>query len=118
MVRFGFKGPGAGLGPQEAAEAASEGALLVDVRHAREWDAGHAPGAVNVPLDALSGRLSELRQDRRIVVVCRSGQRSASATEQLLRSGIDAVNLDGGLLAWVEAGLAIESDDGGPGYVA
>jgi rhodanese-related sulfurtransferase len=49
--------------------------------------------------------VGDLEQDRTIVVVCRSGNRSASATNFLNRNGLDAVNLSGGMIAWVNAGL-------------
>ncbi len=50
--------------------------------------------------------------------MCRSGRRSAGVTELLTASAFDAVNLDGGLLAWVEAGLPLETDHGDEGQVA
>jgi rhodanese-related sulfurtransferase len=91
-------------------------ALLLDVREDGEWIAGHAPGAVHLRL----GLLAEQRPEpgRRIVAVCRSGARSARATEVLNQWGYDAVNLAGGMQAWAAAGLPVVTDDGGPGTVA
>jgi len=107
-----------GVGPARAAELVAAGALLVDVREPHEWAAGHPPVAVHVPVEAVADELALFPRDRRIIVICRSGRRSASFTEQLLQSGFDAVNLDGGAVAWVEAGLPFETDDGGAGRVA
>lgn len=91
--------------------------ILLDVRNADEWEAGHAPDAWFVPLGELESWRFRLPMDRRIVAVCRVGQRSATATELLLEWGHDAVNLAGGMRAWAEAGLPVVRDDGSPGSV-
>lgn len=79
-------------------------AQLVDVRQPDEVAEGTLPGAVNIPLDTLDGRLDELDRDRRVVVFCRSGGRSTKASELLTGSGFtDVVNLAGGMLAYEEA---------------
>ena len=96
--------------------ADEEGALLLDVREGGEWAAGHAPGAVHLPLGLLARQRPE--RGRRIVVVCRTGSRSARATEALNQWGYDAVNLADGMKAWAAAGLPVVTDDGGPGTVA
>jgi rhodanese-related sulfurtransferase len=94
------------------------GAVLLDVREPEEWEAGHAPGATHVPLGQLPDRMGELERSQRIVVICRSGGRSALATEWLAAAGFDAANLVGGMQQWAQAGLAVETEDGGPGRVA
>jgi rhodanese-related sulfurtransferase len=84
--------------------------LLLDVREPDEWDAGHAPQAVHVPLhDVPVGWRAALaeRGDRRVCVICRVGSRSAHATAYLLAQGVDAVNVHGGMLAWQAAGLPV-----------
>ena len=98
--------------------ALDDGALLLDVREQQEWDAGHAPGARHVPLGELPDRMGELAGTGPVVVVCRSGHRSALATEWLTSAGFDAVNLAGGMQAWAAAHLAVVTDDGTPGHVA
>jgi rhodanese-related sulfurtransferase len=95
-----------------------EGAFLLDVRTDEEWAAGHAPTAVHLPLAALSDRHTELPSDRRIVVVCRSGGRSARAADALVGAGYDAVNLAGGMQAWDALGLPVVTDAGDSGSVA
>lgn len=96
----------------------TEGAVLLDVRTPDEWDAGHAPAALHLPLDQLGDRHTELPTDRRVVVICRSGGRSARATEALVGAGYDAVNLAGGMQAWIALGLPCVTDAGAPGTVA
>jgi rhodanese-related sulfurtransferase len=75
---------------------AEEGAVLLDVRTLAEFVDGHAEGAKNVPLQQLSARLSELPEDRPVVVYCRSGGRSAAAASLLRRHGY-SVHDAGGL---------------------
>jgi rhodanese-related sulfurtransferase len=70
--------------------------LLLDVRTEREFAAGGIPGAVNIPLDELRGRITELPRDRPIVVYCQAGQRGYLATLVLQQAGHDAANLAGG----------------------
>ena len=100
--------------PAGARTLVDAGALLLDVREPEEWQAEHAPGAVLLPMGQVRQRQSELPRDRRIVVVCRSGGRSAAVTDSLRTWGFDAVNLAGGMCAWSAAGLPTETaaDDG------
>ncbi|MGH3801487.1 MAG: rhodanese-like domain-containing protein [Pseudonocardiaceae bacterium] len=84
-----------------------DSAVLLDVRENDEWAAGHAPGAVHVPMGQVPQRLDELATtfpDRPVHVVCRSGTRSARVTTYLVQAGWDAVNVDGGMRAWAAAG--------------
>ena len=98
--------------------ALSAGAVLLDVREPEEWQAGHAPAALHIPLGLLPERMEEVgRSASVVVVVCRSGSRSALATEWLAAAGFDASNLVGGMQEWAHAGLPVETDDGGPGRV-
>lgn len=77
-----------------------ESYVILDVREAEEWEVGHIPGATWIPLGELPGRLHELPQEREIVCVCRSGNRSAFATQLLATAGYKATNLRGGMLDW------------------
>jgi DMSO/TMAO reductase YedYZ molybdopterin-dependent catalytic subunit len=97
------------VGARAAAQLVAAGALLLDVREPDEWDAGHAAGAVHLPMGLVHDRHAELPSDRRIVVVCRSGGRSAAVTQALRGAGFDAVNLSGGMCAWSAAGLPVET---------
>jgi NADPH-dependent 2,4-dienoyl-CoA reductase/sulfur reductase-like enzyme/rhodanese-related sulfurtransferase len=77
----------------------TDGAFLLDVRHPVELVVEKVPGAVNIPLHELRGRLDELPKDREILVICRSAQRAYYATRVLLQNGFKARNLSGGMLA-------------------
>jgi rhodanese-related sulfurtransferase len=94
-----------------------DGAVLLDVREPEETASGRAGVAVTIPLGELTERVDELSNDRTIVVVCRTGNRSLIAASALKMAGFDAVNLDGGMLAWQDAGLPIVSDGGRQGIV-
>jgi rhodanese-related sulfurtransferase len=85
---------------------------LLDVREQDEWDAGHAPDALHIPMSELAGRLGELPEDRGVLVICRSGGRSARVTEYLNANGWDARNVDGGMQSWQAAGRPLTSDTG------
>lgn len=100
----------------ELQAAVTEGAQVVDVRTDEEWRAGHLPFAVHIPMERLGARVNEL--NGRTVFVCRSGNRSAYATEALVDRGMDAVNLEGGMKACARAGLPVVRDDGSAGIVA
>ncbi len=97
--------------------ASTADALLLDVRESDEYDAGHAPGTVLIPLGQLPDRLVEIPRDRHVVVICRSGNRSGHATVYLRNNEVDAVNMVGGMQAWAAAGLPVEDTSGAPGRV-
>jgi rhodanese-related sulfurtransferase len=105
------------VGPGDARRSTDAGAVLLDVREPDEWTAGHAPEATWIPLGALATRQQELPEGQAIVIVCRSGGRSARATTALLAAGYDATNLAGGMQAWAAAGLPVVTDAGDPGTV-
>lgn len=105
------------VSPQEAAGLHDQGALLLDVREGDEWVAGHAPGAVHVPLGEVSNAASRF-EGQQVLTVCRGGGRSAKAAEMLAAVGVDVRNVAGGMAAWSEAGLPVVRDDGAVGSVA
>ncbi len=84
----------------ELAAELTAGALLVDVRTEVEFAEGSIPDAVNMPLDDLRTRSSELGRQR-VIVHCQVGQRGHTAASLLRQMGIDAINLDGGYRTWV-----------------
>ncbi|MGO1173638.1 MAG: rhodanese-like domain-containing protein [Actinomycetaceae bacterium] len=91
-------------------ETIPEGYIVLDVREDDEWEAGHAPGAVHIPLGELADRADELG-DEDILVVCRTGGRSGRAAQWLNQAGYDAWNVDGGMLGWARAGREIVASD-------
>jgi rhodanese-related sulfurtransferase len=98
-------------------QAVEDGGFLLDVREAPEWEAGHAPEAVWIPMGELEARLAEVPRDRRIVAICRVGSRSRAVAQALLDAGYDAVNLDGGMRAWAAEDYEVVATDGLPGVV-
>ncbi|MFL6155775.1 MAG: rhodanese-like domain-containing protein [Marmoricola sp.] len=90
------------------------GLPVLDVREPVEWAHGRIDGAVHIPLTELVERVAEVPTDGQVLVVCKVGGRSAQATGYLVQNGVDAVNLDGGMLDWQGAGRAMVSDAGDP----
>jgi rhodanese-related sulfurtransferase len=94
----------------EAAALRDAGAVVLDVREPDEWAAGHIAGATLIPLGSLEIRLGELPSDRDIVVVCRSGNRSARGRDILRANGLErSTSMAGGMNDWVSAGLPVET---------
>jgi rhodanese-related sulfurtransferase len=93
--------------PAQALAAVEDGAMLIDVREEFEWDDSHSPLAVHIPMWQLSDRLDELPVDRTIVCICHVGARSAAVADALNRGGWTAVNVAGGMVSWVAAGLPV-----------
>ena len=90
----------------QAAEKRTAGAYILDVREPSEWEQGHIPEATLIPLGQLESRLSELPKDQEIVVVCRSGNRSATGRDILLQAGFNQVtSMAGGMNEWTGQGL-------------
>ncbi|MFE2548678.1 rhodanese-like domain-containing protein [Streptomyces sp. NPDC059355] len=104
----------------DAAAVPSEGFVL-DVREDDEWAAGHVEGALHIPMSDFVARFGEVtvavEDGRRVHVMCRVGGRSAQVTQYLVRQGIDAVNIDGGMQAWDGAGRPMVTDNGNPAFV-
>lgn len=86
-----------------------EDVVILDVREQDEWDAGHIPGALFIPMSEIQGRLSEVPKDKTVIVQCRSGNRSSQVTDYLVQQGFTNVhNMAGGIKAWESAGLPVE----------
>lgn len=113
LSRFGLPKVGA----QDAITLAAGNAMLLDIREKEEFNAGHAPNAVHIPLGALPGKLARVPSDKPVVVVCRSGMRARSATKMLTQNGRDARLLSGGMHAWQRAGGRMVDRKGRPGTV-
>lgn len=87
------------------------GAVLIDVREPHEYEEAHIPGVSLIPVDSLLRRAGELPPDKDVIFICRSGRRSALAAEIAAASGFENAlyNLEGGMLAWLEAGEPVEA---------
>jgi rhodanese-related sulfurtransferase len=99
--------------PHEVSKLQADGEIqLVDVREIHEHEAGRIAGDRLIVLSNLSAEAHTIDQSRPVVFYCRSGGRSAMATQALSEAGFDAHNMAGGLLAWDEAGLPLEPEGG------
>ncbi|MCX6460721.1 MAG: rhodanese-like domain-containing protein [Actinobacteria bacterium] len=93
--------------PEVSPANVPDGAYLVDVREVNEWEQGHAPSAVLVPMSQITGRLDEIPSDGTVYVICAGGVRSAEVAAWLIRQGRDAVNVAGGMNDWMTLGLPV-----------
>ncbi len=102
--------------PKQVAELLERDDIqLIDVRQQHEVDAGRIAAGRHVELSQLAAEADSIAHDRPVVFYCRSGARSAMATEAFRGAGFDAHNMSGGLLEWAADGLPLEPGDG---YVA
>ncbi len=104
---------GKGINQVEPAQAKAKlsdkpAPFLLDVREPDEFRSGHIPGARLIPLGELQRRIKELPRDREILCVCHSGSRSSQAVRWLASTGYNAVNMRGGMINWVRAGLPVQ----------
>jgi hydroxyacylglutathione hydrolase/adenylyltransferase/sulfurtransferase len=99
--------------PREVSDLLGSGPVqLIDVRESDEHAAGRIAGSRLIELSALSAQADTISRDQPIVFYCRSGARSAMASEAFAQAGYEAHNMSGGLLEWAAAGLPLEPDDG------
>lgn len=83
--------------------------VLIDVREQYEYDESHIPGVTLIPMSEIQTRVSEIPTDKTVVLTCRSGNRSSQIFNWLEEGGYDNIhNMKGGILAWEQAGLAVE----------
>jgi rhodanese-related sulfurtransferase len=99
--------------PQQVADLHAQGSVqLIDVRQAHENQAGRIAGSRLIELGELAASAQAIDRNRPVVFYCRTGARSAMATEAFRQAGYDAHNMTGGLVQWHSAGLPLEPDDG------
>ena len=96
----------------EAKQIVESGAAVVDVRTDGEFQAGHIPGARHIPVAEVQQHAAEFDGSKPVVVYCRSGNRSGPVADAFAASGFDAHSIEGGLVAWHEAGQELEPADG------
>jgi rhodanese-related sulfurtransferase len=99
--------------PQQVSELMQRGEIqLIDVREPYEHEAGRIAGDRLIVLTELAAQAESIDRERPVVFYCRSGSRSAMATQAFRGAGYDAHNMEGGLLDWAAAGLPLEPEDG------
>lgn len=95
----------------ELAQRRDAGQVVLDVRNPDEYEEAHVPGVVLIPLGELVERVDEVPADGPLPIICRSGARSMQAAEYLRAQGVDAMNVVGGTLAWIDAGFPVETGE-------
>ncbi len=99
--------------PQIPVNDLPDDAVMLDIRKQDEWNRGHAPGAIHMPMDDLPSRLDELApllsSGAPLIVACRSGGRVLQVLPWLAQQGYEAANLYGGMLAWQAAGKPMKA---------
>ena len=91
------------ISPEEAREyLTNSNYQFIDVRTDGEYDSGHIPNSIHIPLHQIQDRMSEIDslKNKNIIAYCRSGARSSKATKILVKAGFDVLNLSGGVLSW------------------
>lgn len=114
FVPFGQSTNSSGLASEisvaDAAKLRDSGAFMLDVREQSEWDQFHIAGATLIPLGSLPDQLDKLPKDKTIVVYCRTGHRSASGRDVLLKAGFTNVtSMAGGITDWQAKGFPVET---------
>lgn len=94
-----------------------ESVILLDVREDDEWQRGHAPGALHIPMGQVPARIDEIDSAAALFVVCQGGGRSQRVSQYLAQNGYAPVNVSGGMMAWAGAGRPVITDDGGQGVI-
>lgn len=84
--------------------------FIVDVRSSGEFQAGHIPGAVNIPMERCESRLADIPVQQKVALVCQSGQRAGITCDLLQYHRTNLSVLEGGTKAWQDAGLPIVTD--------
>jgi rhodanese-related sulfurtransferase len=88
--------------------------VLLDVREPQEWELGHVPGALHIPMGDVPARFGELPTGADVVVMCHLGGRSGQVTAWLLDQGYQCRNLTGGIVAYAAADKPMVSENGQP----
>jgi rhodanese-related sulfurtransferase len=95
----------------EAARRHAAGTPVIDVREPDEYVDGHVPGAPLIPLGTVADRVGEFPSSGEVLIICKVGGRSGKAAQYLRTQGVDAVNIAGGTMAWIDAGHPVVTGD-------
>ncbi len=95
----------------ETARRVEAGTPIIDVREPDEYAEGHVPGAPLIALGTVPDRVDEVPADGEVLIICKSGGRSRQAAEFLIGQGVQAVNVAGGTMAWIEAGHPVATGE-------
>lgn len=90
-------------------QASLGGAVVIDVRELDEYESGHVPGALLMPMAEVPVRVGDVPRGETVYLVCETGGRSERAALFMRQAGVDAVNVAGGTRAWIRSGRAVTS---------
>ncbi|PKO07517.1 MAG: rhodanese-like domain-containing protein [Chloroflexi bacterium HGW-Chloroflexi-3] len=94
---------------ENAYQMRENGAFVLDVRELSEWEDGHIPDATLIPLGQLESRMDEIPKDQEVLIVCRSGNRSAQARDILYNAGFTTItSMAGGMNQWIAKSYEVE----------
>jgi rhodanese-related sulfurtransferase len=100
------------IDPADATRRHARGEIqLVDVREQSEYDAGHVPGSLHIPMSSIAERSDEIDRDRPVAFICLMGARSAMVTNHFRQQGLDAYNVSGGFARWFQENHPVEPED-------
>ncbi len=99
------------MAPTDAISGRTDETVYLDVREPNEWNLGHVPGAIHIPRGMLESKVEELiPRDKRVVIYCASGNRSALAADTMQQMGYDDVcSMSAGFRGWADSGGPVES---------
>ena len=92
-------------------QAIAQGATVIDVREAHEFEAGHVPHAKHIALNTVPDRISEIPKDEQVWIICQAGGRSMTAANYLEAQGFDVVSVAGGTGSWIGAGKTVSFEE-------
>ncbi|MCX6531842.1 MAG: rhodanese-like domain-containing protein [Actinobacteria bacterium] len=96
----------------QLADFISKGSRVIDVRELNEYQAGHIPGAIHVPLATVPENIAVFKSEQTVFIVCRSGGRSMQACEFLHENEVtNVVNVEGGTMGWIAIGHDVITGD-------
>jgi len=99
------------ISPSDAIRDRNDETVYLDVREANEWSLGHVPGAMHIPRGTLEGKVERMiPRDRKVVIYCASGNRSALAADTMQQMGYaDVASMSGGFRGWADSGGQVDS---------
>ena len=103
--------------PEQVEDSMENGYLLIDVREDDEWQAGHHINASHIKMGEIPSNLEKFEKEKKYIIVCRSGGRSAKVTDFLVENEIDALNLSGGMKKFSQVSTNVRDSLGNKGKV-
>ena len=103
--------------PEQVEDSMENGYLLIDVREDDEWQAGHHINASHIKMGEIPSNLEKFEKEKKYIIVCRSGGRSAKVTDFLVENEIDALNLSGGMKKFSKVSTNVRDSLGNTGQI-